>query len=99
MPYNHHTKLKYRVHRRDNFTCRLKLSPKCLGSMKENYEKYLKKQMTRRRVGLTVDHLKPLSKNGSWSMNNLVTACRPCNKLKADREINIYGTIKLHNKN
>jgi 5-methylcytosine-specific restriction endonuclease McrA len=31
---------------------------------------------------LTVDHLHPAARGGSRRMDNLVTACQPCNRLK-----------------
>jgi 5-methylcytosine-specific restriction endonuclease McrA len=34
---------------------------------------------------LTLDHVVPQSKGGATSPDNLVTACKPCNNLKADR--------------
>lgn len=34
---------------------------------------------------LTFDHLLPVSRGGASVLNNLVTACRPCNEKKADR--------------
>jgi 5-methylcytosine-specific restriction endonuclease McrA len=35
--------------------------------------------------GWTLDHIVPLSKGGpSTDLNNIVLACRPCNKRKAD---------------
>jgi 5-methylcytosine-specific restriction endonuclease McrA len=35
---------------------------------------------------LTIDHVHPHAKGGSRSMENLVTACQPCNLLKGKRE-------------
>ena len=34
---------------------------------------------------LTVDHVHPHAKGGSRSMENLVTACQPCNLIKGKR--------------
>lgn len=34
---------------------------------------------------LTWDHIKPKSRGGRKSWNNMVTCCQPCNTLKADR--------------
>lgn len=36
-------------------------------------------------VEATIDHLVPKSKLPGWVQANLVLACRPCNKAKADR--------------
>lgn len=33
----------------------------------------------------TVDHVVPVSKGGSTTPDNLVAACEPCNRKKADR--------------
>lgn len=34
---------------------------------------------------LTLDHVRPLSRGGDSGWENVVTCCRPCNRLKADR--------------
>lgn len=36
---------------------------------------------------LTVDHLIPQSKGGTFSINNLVPCCRQCNSMKGDSEL------------
>lgn len=33
---------------------------------------------------LTLEHIVPLSKGGTWSADNLLTACESCNQGKAD---------------
>lgn len=43
----------------------------------------------------TLDHVVPLSKGGKSSWDNLVTACKACNYLKADK-VGIKPKIKLH---
>ena len=53
--------------------------------MKRDYERYLAGTLTRKRVLLTVDHIVPLSRGGKWELSNLITACEPCNKKKADQ--------------
>ena len=35
---------------------------------------------------LTIDHIHPHAKGGSRHMDNLITACQPCNLLKGKRE-------------
>eukprot|EP00897_Mesotaenium_endlicherianum_P001560 jgi/Mesen1/1431/ME001303S00472 len=37
------------------------------------------------REQLTIDHVKPLSRGGGWSWENLVAACAPCNAKKGDK--------------
>lgn len=78
MSYSH-AKLKIKVHKRDGYVCRY-----CKTGMLVKYEAYLKGQKTRKKTGLTVDHVIPLSKGGTWSMENLVTSCRDCNAKKAN---------------
>ena len=34
---------------------------------------------------LSADHIRPQSRGGPWHWMNLVTACQPCNRRKADR--------------
>lgn len=84
MRRNHHRKLKDKVYKRDNYTCQLRLSSACKGYMLPDYEKWKRGQMTRKRVGLSVDHTRPLSKGGKWSLDNLKCACLPCNNLKGN---------------
>lgn len=40
----------------------------------------------RKRRKLTMDHVKPLSKNGQHRADNIVPACRPCNSAKNNSE-------------
>ena len=35
-------------------------------------------------AGATLDHVHPLAKGGAHDQGNLVSACPPCNRLKAD---------------
>jgi predicted restriction endonuclease len=37
-------------------------------------------------VILHVDHIKPLSKGGSWDEKNLITSCKECNLGKSNTE-------------
>lgn len=62
--------LRITVFKRDNFTC-IYCKTKCIfGSEKGN--------------GATVDHLKPRANGGTDDLENLVTACKACNRRKAD---------------
>ena len=42
---------------------------------------------------LTLDHIKPISKEGSNKETNLVTACRSCNSKRQDRPIKQWCKI------
>lgn len=44
-------------------------------------------------VKLTLDHIKPWSKNGSNEANNLVTSCLACNSMKADKSLTEFLKI------
>jgi len=79
---NFHTKLKQKVYKRDAYTCQLRLVPGCLGDMKDRYEKWRAGKITRVKAGISVDHIHPTSRGGHWHLENLVTACIPCNKHK-----------------
>ncbi len=39
---------------------------------------------------LTVDHIRPKSKGGSDTADNLVTACRPCNQAKGSMHVDVF---------
>lgn len=45
-------------------------------------------------VLLEIDHIKPVSKDGDNDLMNLVTACKPCNLGKSDRELSDDSAIK-----
>jgi len=45
----------------------------------------------------TIDHVVPISKGGKTNFQNTVTACKKCNKKKADRTLNEIGW-QLHHK-
>jgi 5-methylcytosine-specific restriction endonuclease McrA len=45
---------------------------------------------------LTLDHIIPESKGGKFSWDNLVAACQPCNKKKADKPLEESGMTLLH---
>ncbi|KAK9815294.1 hypothetical protein WJX72_001172 [[Myrmecia] bisecta] len=51
------------------------------------------------KAALTIDHVTPVSKGGSWSWDNLVTACTKCNGKKGDKtlkQLNWKLTTKPH---
>ena len=45
---------------------------------------------------LTVDHIYPHAKGGSRRLDNLVTACQPCNLLKGHRVYASFEEAKKH---
>ena len=57
-----------KIFRRDHFKCQY-----CGLDGLERFENWLI---------LTIDHLHPAARGGSRRMDNLVTACQPCNRLK-----------------
>jgi len=60
-----------KVFRRDHFKCQY-----CGLDGLHRFENWLT---------LTIDHVHPHAKGGSRSMDNLVTACQPCNLIKGER--------------
>jgi len=44
---------------------------------------------------LTVDHVRPKSKGGTDTADNLVTACRPCNQAKGSMHVDIFMQINM----
>lgn len=48
-------------------------------------------------LGPTIDHVKPLSKGGTWDLDNLKLAHRKCNQEKGDREF-INGVLEPKNR-
>ncbi len=87
MPIHHITKFLFgaprlgreeamKVFRRDHFKCQY-----CGLDGLHNFENWLI---------LTVDHVHPHARGGGRHMENLVTACQPCNLIKGKRE---YGSI------
>jgi 5-methylcytosine-specific restriction endonuclease McrA len=45
---------------------------------------------------LTLDHVYPKSRGGPNSWQNLVTCCKPCNRMKADKTLEECGMVLLH---
>lgn len=45
---------------------------------------------------LTIDHVKPQSKGGKDTWDNLVTACKPCNAKKGDKIIEMPEDLKIY---
>lgn len=86
MRRNFHTKLKRKALERDAYVCQLALIPECRGDMLPAFLAWKAGQMTRRRTGISVDHIKPLSKGGTWTLENLQAACVPCNQAKGNKE-------------
>ena len=41
-------------------------------------------------ISLTLDHVKPCSKNGSNEPDNLLTACKSCNSIRQDMALSIF---------
>jgi len=66
-----------KVFRRDRFKCYY-----CGLDGLRNFENWLV---------LTIDHIRPHAKGGQRSMDNLVTACQPCNLLKGKR---VYRSLQ-----
>jgi len=70
-----------KVFRRDQFKCQY-----CGLDGQHNFENWLI---------LTVDHVHPHARGGGRHMENLVTACQPCNLIKGKRE---YGSLEAARK-
>jgi len=66
-----------KVFRRDHFTCQY-----CGLNGKDNFPNWLV---------LTIDHIHPHAHGGARKMDNLVTACRPCNLMKGTH---VFSTIE-----
>lgn len=75
-----YTQLKKFVWERDNFTCHY-----CKQDMRALYQEWLDGKIKRLDALLSVDHVVPRCKGGRWTLQNLVTACIPCNKKKGSK--------------
>lgn len=75
---------KFKVWKRDDYTCQY-----CGLEMRLLYKLWRLGRIKRHEALLTVDHIKPRSKGGSWEVENLVTSCVFCNSRKGSDEIKI----------
>lgn len=62
---------KREVWKRDHFKCTLNISDYCIRKLDEG--------------NATVDHKIPVSQGGTNDLENLTTACIPCNQLKGSK--------------
>lgn len=69
--------IKLRICKRDDYTCKY-----CNVRLwvKQKSSAYIKLHRK-----LTIDHVIPLSKGGTWKDDNLVAACKDCNVKKGDK--------------
>lgn len=58
---------------------------------------YLCGELFTRKNGPTIDHVRPLSRGGDWSVSNLMLAHRRCNLEKGDRIFLEDGTLEPRN--
>ena len=71
-----------KVFKRDHFKCQY-----CGLDGLHRYENWLV---------MTIDHVHPHARGGGRIMNNLVTACQPCNVLKGKHEYASFEDAKKH---
>lgn len=71
-----------KVFKRDHYTCQY-----CGLDGLHKFENWLV---------LTVDHVHPHARGGGRHMENLVTACQPCNLLKGKHEYATFEAAKAH---
>jgi len=45
----------------------------------------------KKQAALTVDHVEPQSRRGTWELSNLVLACRACNFEKSDQPVEVFN--------
>lgn len=41
----------------------------------------------------TIDHIRPLSRQGLWEKSNIVSCCLRCNRLKSNLDLNEYRAV------
>lgn len=75
---NHGLKFRFRILKRDNFTCQY-----CGRSPRKDKD-----------VVLQVDHIIPVSRGGGWGDENMITSCRECNLGKGDMVLGERKKIK-----
>jgi 5-methylcytosine-specific restriction endonuclease McrA len=88
-------KKRFEVLKRDNFTCRYcgrSVSSEDLPVLKESDDPALDELMVQMKLAkyeviLEVDHVIPRSRGGGDDMDNLVTACKDCNRGKGARPL------------
>lgn len=84
--------LKYKIWERDKYTCHY-----CGLKMRKQFEEYTRQKkenklnqtkmtIKRKHVLISIDHIIPRSRGGDYSLENLVTACKPCNVKKSNHE-------------
>ena len=74
--------LALKVYRRDHFKCQY-----CGLDGRNHFENWLI---------LTVDYIHPFARGGSHHIENLVTACQPCNVLKGTHDFKTLEAAKAH---
>lgn len=79
---SHHIQFPYGE--RSYETPRKKLTQKLRIQVMER-DKY-KCQICKTHLSLSIDHVKPIAKNGTNDIGNLRTLCKPCNSSKRDRK-------------
>lgn len=91
--YHQRMEMKKAVWYRDSFTCVY-----CGLNMRSLWEQWCLKKIRRKKALISVDHLKPLSKGGDWSLENMVTACFKCNLIKGSKYYEITKPVPVKSK-
>lgn len=63
-------------------------------SKRDGYRCYMCDMEFNEKQRATIDHVKPLSKGGTWDLENLKLACRRCNVVKGNREF-VNGRLEM----
>lgn len=69
--------IKHYIWERDDYICQY-----CYKDLLPLYNLWRNGKIKRKKAELTVDHVLPKSKGGTWEVNNLVTCCEQCNNIK-----------------